>query len=345
MSDTDGSNLKYLWYIRLIGLAACLALVVVVLGAWVRLTDAGLGCPDWPGCYGSLIVPDDSDPDQVATAAASYERPLASDKGWHEMIHRYAATTLGLSILLAALLAWLNRRDPNQPVAMPLTLLGVVIFQGLLGMWTVTLLLKPVIVMGHLLGGLTTLGMSAWLLLDHLRRGERMAGRRRAAYPPAVAGLVILACQIALGGWTSSNYAALACPDLPTCHGQWWPDDANFAEGFVMWRGLGINYEFGVLDAPSRVAIHFTHRLGAIVTFLFLGIIALGVRRKAQADSNRRAADLVLVALAAQVSIGIGVVWFGLPLWLATAHNGVAALLLLATINLNHAVATHPQRA
>ncbi|MGI9344577.1 MAG: COX15/CtaA family protein [Gammaproteobacteria bacterium] len=335
----------YQWYVRLIGLAACLALVVIVLGAWVRLTDAGLGCPDWPGCYGDLIVPDDDDPEAVARANAEFERPLDSQKGWHEMIHRYAATTLGLAILIAAALAWTNRRDPNQPVALPVFLLGVVIFQGLLGMWTVTLLLKPVIVMGHLLGGLTTLGLATWLLLDHLRSEDR-PGRgqsvgRRSAYLPALIALIVLVGQIALGGWTSSNYAALACPDLPTCQGEWWPPEANFAEGFVMWRGLGIDYEFGVLDAPSRVAIHFTHRLGAIVTFLLLGFVALRIARSAFNPATRTAGTLVLVALIAQVSIGIGVVWFGLPLWLATAHNGVAALLLLTTINLNHAAATY----
>jgi len=344
VSDTATEMSMYQWYIRLIGLAACLALVVVVLGAWVRLTDAGLGCPDWPGCYGALIVPDE-DAAIDAASEAFPERPFESDKAWHEMIHRYAATTLGLSILLAALLAWLNRRDPIQPVAMPITLLGVVIFQGLLGMWTVTLLLKPVIVMGHLLGGLTTLGMATWLLLDHLRRNDRPHDRRRAAYTPALIGLVILVCQIALGGWTSSNYAALACPDLPTCHGEWWPPDANFAEGFVMWRGLGVDYEFGVLDAPSRVAIHYTHRLGAMVTFLFLGILALRVMRNSTNGSIRQAGTLVLTALVAQVAIGIGVVWFGLPLWLATSHNAVAALLLLSTINLNHAAATYPRGA
>jgi len=336
----------YLWYVRLIGLAACLALVVIVLGAWVRLTDAGLGCPDWPGCYGSLIVPDDTDPDAVAAANARFERPLESDKGWHEMIHRYAASTLGFSILLAALLAWLNRRDPNQPVKMPLVLLGVVIFQGQLGMWTVTLLLKPIIVMGHLLGGLTTLGMAAWLLMDHLRRQDRAAlGHPRAAFLPAVIGLVLLVFQIALGGWTSSNYAALACPDLPTCNGAWWPEHADFAEGFVMWRGLGVDYEFGVLEAPARVAIHWTHRIGAVIASLWLGSIGWRAWRKSRNQTINTAGVLVLTALAAQVSIGLGVVWLGLPLWLATAHNGVAALLLLATINLNHAAATYPKTA
>lgn len=345
MSDTASNNPMYQWYVRLIGLAACLALVVVVLGAWVRLTDAGLGCPDWPGCYGSLIVPDDTDPGAAAAANEAFERPLESTKGWHEMIHRYAASTLGFAILLAALLAWRNRRDPAQPVIMPVVLLGVVIFQGLLGMWTVTLLLKPVIVMGHLLGGLTTLGMATWLLLDHLRRQERATLGNRAAYVPAVIGLVLLVFQIALGGWTSSNYAALACPDLPTCNGDWWPQQADFAEGFVMWRGLGIDYEFGVLEAPARVAIHWAHRIGAVVASLWLGSIGWLAWRKSRNTTINVSGALVLTALAAQVSIGLGVVWFGLPLWLATAHNGVAALLLLATINLNHAAATYPARA
>lgn len=336
--------MKYTYYIRFIHMATLLALIVVVLGAWVRLTDAGLGCPDWPGCYGSLIVPD-QETEAAESNAAFPERPLDAAKAWNEMIHRYAATTLGLAILLAALLAWMNRRDPGQPVKLPLTLLGVVIFQGLLGMWTVTLLLKPLIVMGHLIGGLTTLGLCFWLLLEHYRRPLSVENRQRIIVRPALIALIVLICQIALGGWTSSNYAALACPDLPTCNGQWWPDQANFGEGFVLWRGLGIDYEFGILDTPSRVAIHYTHRLGAMVTFLLLGFVALKFAQRKTAPPIRQAGQLAITALIAQVAIGIGVVWFGLPLTLATAHNGVAALLLLATINLNHAASLYSSRA
>ena len=336
--------MKYTYYIRFIHMATLLALIVVVLGAWVRLTDAGLGCPDWPGCYGSLIVPD-QETEAAESNAAFPERPLDAAKAWNEMIHRYAATTLGLAILLAALLAWMNRRDPGQPVKLPLTLLGVVIFQGLLGMWTVTLLLKPLIVMGHLIGGLTTLGLCFWLLLEHYRRPLSVENRQRIIVRPALIALIVLICQIALGGWTSSNYAALACPDLPTCNGQWWPDQANFGEGFVLWRGLGIDYEFGILDTPSRIAIHYTHRLGAMVTFLLLGFVALKFAQRKTAPPIRQAGQLAITALIAQVAIGIGVVWFGLPLTLAAAHNGVAALLLLATINLNHAASLYSSRA
>jgi cytochrome c oxidase assembly protein subunit 15 len=323
------------WYRRCLWIGTGLCLVVVVLGAYVRLSDAGLGCPDWPGCYGHLVLPAD---EAVRSSAQSAwpERPIEAGKAWREMIHRYAASGLGLVIVLANLFAWLNRRDTRQPVVLPAVLLGVVIFQGLLGMWTVTLLLKPLIVMGHLLGGLTTLSLLVWLLLESDRSGT--IARSTARQPPwlAVTGLVILVVQIALGGWTSSNYAALACPDIPTCQGQWWPEDSNFADGFVLWRGLGINYEFGVLDAPSRVAIHFAHRLGAVATFFALLLTGLRFRAHSFAAPLRQAATLVVGAVILQVLIGAGIVWFGLPLPLATAHNAMAALLLLTVINLNH---------
>jgi cytochrome c oxidase assembly protein subunit 15 len=337
------------WYRRFLWAGAALALVVIVLGAYVRLSDAGLGCPDWPGCYGHLVLPAD-ELRRTAAEAAFPERPLEPGKAWREMIHRYAASTLGLLIIGVAVSAWLNRRAPGQPVGVPFALLAVVIFQGLLGMWTVTLLLKPLIVMGHLLGGLTTLALVAWLLLTEARRERRRARSpdRPSRQVPwfAVAGLVVLVGQIALGGWTSANYAALACPDVPTCQGEWWPPEANFAEGFVMWRGLGQNYEFGVLDAPSRVAIHFTHRLGAVLTLLLLVTLSLRTISRASQRTQRRAGQLLLAAVLLQLSIGIGVVWFGLPLSLATAHNAGAALLLLAMLNLVHATSYRaPARA
>ncbi len=327
------------WYRRCLWAGAGLALVVIVLGAYVRLSDAGLGCPDWPGCYGHLVLPGDADA-RAAAQSVFPEREIEAGKAWREMIHRYAASSLGVVIVLVAVFAGLNRRSPRQRVAVPLTLLGVVLFQGLLGMWTVTLLLKPLIVMGHLLGGLTTLGLLVWLLLDFRRRNADRQPRH--VHWPVVAGLVILIGQIALGGWTSSNYAALACPDVPTCQGQWWPGEANFAEGFVLWRGLGINYEFGVLDAPSRVAIHYTHRLGAMLTLAVLVSVALWARRRWAAREVLLATTLVMATVLLQVTLGVATVWFGLPLPLATAHNGVAALLLLSVINLLHATSFRP---
>ena len=317
------------WYRYLIWFATALTLGVVVLGAYVRLNDAGLGCPDWPGCYGELIP---TSIDEAAANEAYPERPVEVDKAWYEMVHRYFASTLGFVIILVAWLAWRNRQIEHQPVKLPLILLAVVIFQGLLGMWTVTLLLKPVIVMAHLLGGLTTLGILFWLLLEDARNKNVM---RRIAWPAAVA-LLALVVQIALGGWTSSNYAALACPDLPTCLGQWWPEQADFAEGFVMWRGLGVDYEFGILEAPARVAIHFVHRLGAVCASLILLFVTIRYWMTDMRAAMRMACLAVWATLVMQVSIGLSAVWFGLPLNVATAHNAVAALLLLATINLNN---------
>ncbi|MEZ5564144.1 MAG: COX15/CtaA family protein [Gammaproteobacteria bacterium] len=301
------------WYRRCLWTGTALVLVVIVLGAYVRLSDAGLGCPDWPGCYGHLVLPGDS-ASRTAAQSAFPERELHAGKAWREMIHRYAASTLGLIIVLVAALAWLNRRSARQPVVLPLVLLGVVIFQGMLGMWTVTLLLKPLIVMGHLLGGLTTLGLLAWLLLEERRRNADRE-RRRIAWPVAV-GLLVLIAQISLGGWTSSNYAALACTDLPTCQGQWWPAEADWREAFVLWRGLGINYEYGVLDAPARVAIHFTHRMGAMLTLAVLVIVALWARRRMPARGVQRASLLVFIGCVDSASqFRASIVRFGMPLF------------------------------
>jgi cytochrome c oxidase assembly protein subunit 15 len=307
---------------RIARLALILCFVVVVLGAWVRLTDAGLGCPDWPGCYGQILVPDDP------AAAADYDRPLETGKAWREMIHRYAASTLGLLIVILAFLAWRNRVDPRQPFALPLALTGLVIFQGMLGMWTVTLLLKPVIVMAHLLGGMTTLALLFWLTRP-VPTGPRHPDLRIFA----AFGLAVLAVQIALGGWVSTNYAALACPDFPTCQTQWWPR-MDFATGFTPWHGLGIDYEGGILDNASRVAIHVTHRIGAVVTTIVLGLLAW---RAWKEPGLERAARYVAAALVAQLAIGVTIVLTQLPLALAVAHNAVAALLLLSVVNLNRA--------
>ncbi len=308
---------------------AALALIVVVVGAWVRLTDAGLGCPDWPGCYGQLLVP--SDAQAVEQAGRNFERPLEPGKAWREMIHRYIASTLGLICLAVGALAWLNRRDPEQPRLLPAILVVLVIFQGLLGMWTVTLLLKPVIVMGHLLGGLATLGVLFWL--SRWRPARLPAGPGlKALAAAALAGLLL---QIALGGWTSANYAALACPDFPTCQTQWWPEMMDFSEGFVLWRGIGIDYEGGVLDNPARVAIHFTHRLGAVLATVLLTV--LGALLLGRGD-GARAGLAILGTLFTQLVLGACIVLFGVPLAVAAAHNGVAALLLLSVLNANQRI-------
>jgi heme a synthase len=308
-----------------------LALVVVVLGAWVRLSAAGLGCPDWPGCYGHLSV--DSAAENVASINQAFpHRPFEYHKAIKEMVHRYFASGLGLLILVLAGLAIANRDDPEQPVVLPIALVALVIFQGLLGMWTVTLLLKPLIVVLHLIGGLTTLSLLAWLAMRRPAPAEVASARNLRTL--AGAGLLILALQIVLGGWTSSNYAALACPDFPTCQNSYWPDmDAKNA--FVLWRGLGIDYEGGVLDNPARVAIHFVHRLGAIAAAIILGWLSVLAWRRGPTPTVRAAGVMLGIVLIAQLILGPMMVMRALPLTLATAHNGVAALLLLATVRMN----------
>lgn len=303
--------------------------MVILLGAYTRLTDAGLGCPDWPGCYGQLTVP--ANPGQVEDKAWLAQRPLEPEKGWNEMVHRYFAGALGLVILALAVWSWRRRRTrPEQPVWLPTLLLVLVVFQAILGMWTVTLLLKPLVVVGHLLGGFATLALLvllAWRCAPG--RPPVVPGRLRVG---AAIGLLVLVGQIALGGWTSANYAALACLDFPTCQGGWMPT-MDFDEAFVLWRGLGVNYEFGVLEHPARTAIHVTHRMGALVTLLVLGWLVFDMLRIGRGLA--RAAALIGMLLVVQIALGIGNVLLHLPLGVATAHNAVAALLLVSLVYLN----------
>ncbi|MEP6886412.1 MAG: COX15/CtaA family protein [Gammaproteobacteria bacterium] len=305
---------------------AFLAAAVVVLGAWVRLTDAGLGCPDWPGCYGH-IYPNAGSADQSSA--------LHFAKALHEMIHRYFASTLGLVIVILGVWAVRFRADRHQPLVPAVLVFVVVCLQGALGALTVTLLLKPLIVTAHLVGGLTTLGLLWWLSLvpGTSKLTEREAGLRKYA----LLGLAALILQIALGGWTSTNYAAVACPDLPTCQNSWWPP-MDFRDAFVLWRGLDINYEGGVLANSARVAIHLTHRLGAMVAGSIL--IGLGILAAVRAVTPRLrlAGRLLLLAVALQICIGVSMVYWGIPLPLATLHNAGAAFLVLCVVTLLRAL-------
>jgi heme a synthase len=310
---------RRLWFRRLALAGAVLAACVVVLGAWVRLTDAGLGCPDWPGCYGHVF------PQTTHHFAQAV----------HEMVHRYFASTLGLVIIALLVLAGLNRRDPAQPVKPVAVLFLLVCAQGTLGMKTVTLLLAPLIVTAHLLGGLTTFGLLCWLSLTPERRPLTASETGLIKY--AVAGFLVLALQIALGGWTSSNYAAVACPDLPTCRHSWWPP-MDFGDAFVLWRGLGIDYEGGVLNDPARVAIHVTHRLGAVITGVALATVGLRVLACSSGRRLRRLGALLVFAVLLQITIGISMVRFGIPLALATLHNAGAAFLVLVNVMLLRAL-------
>jgi cytochrome c oxidase assembly protein subunit 15 len=330
------------WIRRLALLGAMLCFVVVVFGGYTRLSDSGLGCPDWPGCFGH-VAPTGS--------AEHYATQADVRKAWVEMIHRYAASTLGFIILVIAVLSIVARRERGVNVWFSLALLALVIFQGMLGMWTVTWLLKPLVVTGHLVGGLTTFALLLWLWLS-LRGTARpfdcasvLVGNRlmeiggRARLWAGLA-LVALAFQVALGGWTSSNYAAVACPDLPKCQNQWIPE-ADYREAFVLWRGLGISYAGGVLDHPARVAIHFTHRAGAVVASILLVLAAFAAMWRLGSGA-RWAALAVIAALALQLCIAYFMVKRAFPLELAAAHNAGAALLVAATVLLNRKLRPTP---
>ena len=370
----------YRHFHRFAWLAVALTLCVVVFGAFVRLSDAGLSCPDWPTCYGRAAWPQAAG--EVDDHAASAIRPFETHKAWREQVHRMLAGSLGVLVLLLAILAARKRRYGIAQVAaasllvaaaIPMYMRGehvaasalaiagemillsaalrwsnadlaragaltlaVIIFQALLGMWTVTWLLKPIVVMGHLLGGLTTFALLVWMAWRAIDRPVIVveAGVLKRW---VIVGLVLLGIQIALGGWVSANYAALSCgagswsaDNFPKCVGQWWPPH-DFREGFVLWRGVGVDYEGGVLDGASRIAIQMAHRLMAVLLALYLLVFSLRLLR----TPGMRGWSMALVVLvAAQVTLGILNVKLALPLHVAVAHNAGAVLLLFALVSL-----------
>jgi heme a synthase len=303
---------------------------LIVFGAFTRLSDSGLGCPDWPGCYGE-VSPLGARADIHAAQTAAPGGPVTWSKAWIEMIHRYLAMTVGVLILVMAVFSWLGRRKlPFSPWWPTVTLVWVLV-QGLFGKYTVTLKLYPAIVTLHLLGGLLLLAL---LAAQHAALQPRPLALANAQPLKRAAAIVLalLAGQIALGGWVSTNYAVLACTGFPTCNGQWWPE-MDFATGFTLLRGLG--GEEGVLrTVPSQVAIHMAHRLGALVVTLALATLAwaLWTRRAQDAAAGRFALGLGAV-LALQVASGLSNVVLGWPLAAALGHSaGAAALVLLMTL-------------
>lgn len=335
-SSEKPRNARAGWMFKLAAFATAFAMVVIVLGAFTRLVDAGLGCPDWPGCYGHLTWPT-TEQDVTAAERLFPEAPVEHDKTWPEMVHRYFAGTLGLIILAIAVIGF--RQRTQLPVKLPLALLVLVVIQALFGMWTVTLKLWPQVVTAHLLGGFATLSL-LWLLVQRLGgwQWRLPAERLKALKSTALVVLVLLIVQIALGGWTTSNYAALACTDLPTCHGEWWPA-ANFTQGFNIFQHVGPNYLGGLLDGEARTAIHLSHRLGAIaVTLASLWLI--WQLWSAGANFTRRAAVILAGMLVIQLTLGISNIVWVLPLPVAVAHNAGGALLLLVLVTINHRLRT-----
>lgn len=318
-----------------------LTIAVIGLGAFTRLVHAGLGCPDWPTCYGHFWVPNEAH--EIAEANANFaETPVETDKTWPEQIHRIFASSLGLIVIALAIIA-IKNRGPGQPLKLPLFMLAFVILQGLFGMWTVTLKLWPQVVTAHLLGGFT---MASLLWLLSLRLNNRhwhfpleTLRKIHALRRWVTLGLLIVILQISLGGWTTSNYAALACAELPTCHtGQYWPE-MNFAQGFNLVQEIGPNYLGGQMDNPSRTAIHMMHRLGAVITTICLLVIIVLLRRIP--DRQTKNMSLVISAvLGLQIILGLSNILFSFPVAVAVAHNVVGALLLLVMVTLNHRIFT-----
>jgi cytochrome c oxidase assembly protein subunit 15 len=267
-------------------------------------------------------------------------KTVDTGRAWKEMFHRYLAGTLGLLILAIAMIAWLKRGEIGRPPWLATLLVAVVAFQATLGMWTVTMLLKPAIVTLHLLGGMAVLAILIWLALREINPRPAPAAVALALRPWAAAGLAVLVAQIALGGWVSANYAALACPDFPACHGQWLPE-MDFANAFHVLRELGVTAAGAPLTQEALQAIHWSHRLGALVTLLVAGIIAV---RALRTPVMRAQGAVIVVLLAVQAGLGIVNVLARLPLVLAAAHNAFAALLLAALVVLNFTVFSSANR-
>lgn len=359
---------------RIAWLAVGLGLCVIVFGAFVRLSHAGLSCPDWPTCYGRATWPKVAA--DVADHAATGIREFERSKAWREQVHRHLAATLGVltlilalvgarkrkygvaqivsaaaivgtaipmymrgehviasvlavigeTILLAAAWRWSN----NDLARVSALTLAVIIFQALLGMWTVTWLLKPIVVMGHLLGGMTTLGLLVWMACRATDSPLRVVDEHRLRIWLRT-GLGVLMMQVVLGGWVSANYAALACGvQFPQCLGQWWPPH-DFGEALVLWRGIGVDYEGGVLDAPARTAIQMMHRIFALVVLAYMTALVLRLLR---VPGMRGWAVLLALMTLGQIALGIANVLSGLPLLVAVGHNAGAALLLLVIVSL-----------
>lgn len=388
------------WVFRLSCLAVVVAAVVVILGAFTRLVDAGLGCPDWPTCYGHVWVPNSES--EIATANEAFSHaPVETDKTWPEQIHRIFASHLGLIILAIFFFAWRARQnttpwvsvvtllsalvggtvarvvvgdgldplllvlvaayflnlmritrqssltqtagsDAVTPFKLPALLAGLVILQGLFGMWTVTLNLWPQVVTAHLMGGFTTLAL-IWLLIQrtgnyHWVMDSATVNKIVAIKPIALVGLVVVILQIALGGWTTSNYAALACADFPKCHNTWLPE-TDFIQGFNFMQHVGPNYLGGVMDNAARTAIHFSHRLGALLTLIVMSVLVIKLATISHPYA-RRWAVIIALGTGLQIALGISNVVLALPLVIAVAHNAGGAILLLIVVTLNHRIRT-----
>jgi cytochrome c oxidase assembly protein subunit 15 len=296
----------------------------------MRLSNQGLGCDDWPDCYGSIDVVKYAR-DVGAPESAPARTSAITPPTFVERAHRIVASVLQLFIMAIAIIAWLRRKNPEQYVALPAALLGLSLFLAFLGIWYGSPLLRPVVVMANLLGGIVMVGMFWWLWLSLIR--EPVRNTCVGAYRKwAIAGLVVVIIQTSLGGWMSSNFAALACNTFPDCNGSWWPD-MNISEGFTMRSKLDVDAEGRVIvDQAAVTGIHMMHRVGAAFVLLFVGW--LGYKVMKLGGRFYAVGRVILIILLLQVLIGITVVIFGSPLSIVVVHNLEATLLWLSIITL-----------
>ncbi len=336
-SDTDK-------YRKLVWVTLFLTFDLIMFGAFTRLTDSGLGCPDWPGCYGH------ANPLQAHAVISAAETamptgPVTVMKAWIEMIHRYLAMSIGVLIVAMMAISWRKwlqsgRTQMKFAPLFPTLLFAFVCVQGAFGAWTVTMKLQPIIVTIHLLLGMSLLALLTWFgarLSDHPSISQPAAALRI----PAALAIVLLAIQIALGGWVSSNYAALACADFPLCQGALFPQ-MDFANGFSLWHDLGMTAKGDYLPFPALTAIHWAHRAFALVVVMLVAWVSL---RAYKIDDLRKTARWLLIMIALQFSIGVATIFLQLPLALAVAHNGGAALLVLLLVALNHKISVATEAA
>jgi cytochrome c oxidase assembly protein subunit 15 len=327
-------------FLRLAMFSALFAFFMILIGAYAHISDAGLGCPDWPGCYGRLFAPTTA---QEVNEARLYA-PRTSDeeaKAWKDTLHRYVSGALGLLMFRLLFLGWqLKKRYRKQQVIIPAMVFLLVFAQTVLTAITVKLQFKPLILMSNLVTGFTILGLLWWVALREQRFWKPINAAPHVLddlRPRAFIGLLLVITQIVLGGWTSANYAGLACPDFPTCRGAWWPP-MDFVEGFARWRDIGLDYEGGMLSLAAATAVHMAHRLGSVITFIYITWLALHTMRLGYENNLCRFGFLVLVLGIAQVFLGATNVLFHLPIILDVMHTGLAALMLLSLITLNHVV-------
>ncbi|MEZ0189484.1 heme A synthase [Ralstonia solanacearum] len=326
-------------YRKLVWITAFLTLDLIMFGSFTRLTDSGLGCPDWPGCYGTSN-PFHASGDIHAAQAAMPSGPVTWMKAWIEMTHRYFALALGVLIITLVVLAWVKRRELKQSPWYATAVLGLVCLQGAFGAWTVTLKLQPAIVVTHLLLGMSLLAALIWLGCKN-DAPRQVDSRGASLRVPAAIGLALLVAQIALGGWVSTNYAVLACTDFPLCNGQWVPP-MDFAHGFTFWRELGRTAGGDFISHDALVAIHWTHRVFAVIVLSYLAWLGLRAHRVA---GIARVATVLLVVLAVQLATGLSNIVLGWPLPAAVAHNGGAAVLLLLMVRLHYLIGLAQARA